>query len=1767
MASIDESSQLVPALSRGKEALSRLQEELGVEGIALLLSQHRLVPNTGDGNCFLHALLHAVGGMGLDTQVAPRGVISAWRTALCDVAMRTVTCGRFGTLAEYDTLPRAAQDALQQSEEQLAPAELQLMERRSLYFDVDSLSATAGRPATRRSAKLSIFGRAAAAIGAYQGNQRPLPCSWWALVTELLPCEIILCSPQHDGAPAPYDAGMGEGATWSSGARERNTRLFVMYYADGYPDRPLTAAVKGNHFALLLPEGEAAPPLPGFATMQAVAERTGALLALRQPQQSGAALHGAGGQLGGGEELKAESQQSADELHRGSRQSGTEEQGDADEQSSAEGQSGAQGQSGAGEQGGARERSSGSGGAGTLDCSLCGERVRLAPVQPGHSVNAHVKRSHLPVDRQGMESMVLDMQSQVQAQGASAPPALARWAKAVRVCEGCCLTHTAQVRVCVSCRSGSGVRAMSRTTAARGRGSAGGRGTGTVRSRAGGRGAAGRAVVPPASEGSAAGSAGGAGGASGAGGARGAPNPYSREARSSAAGALAPPPVPAALQWTQNTDSVAQLLDSVTEGELVAVSFHTTCWELTSARQRKQWSALMGHVTGLVAAALDDRREAARAAANGAGIAVAARALLAAQRAWKLLHLLPVLAFGQQQEGKAVGQAERLMLLINGSFGTMLQSVLSRYVPSHQQQQRERQQQRAQRGAAAPVSDAGMGWSEGDRRMHAAALRLAPQRGGVGQAAKLLEGREHHAPADERTQATLRSKHPAAGTRAGVTDTAAGLVQQAALAARARAAECAAAGGAAHAPLLIEAVHVLDGLSRASAGKSAGGDGCRYEHLWAALGEFRSASAAAAADADFSDTRSPPEFVTHLAKIFTALLTEPELLPAESWRLLRAANLSGIGEKRRPIACATVLRRLMSSIVARRASAQIGPVLMSYSQLGVGVSSGVEHVATSARVWQENHGMVLQVDCTNAFNGVDRAAMVDGLERFYPQLLPLFSAVYCGSMMPEMRSELRQADGAAEDAVYITLSELGCQQGDPLGPLLFSVALTHALHPELEEAAEAEGQEGTAQRSSSSAVPRHKAYLDDLNLLLAPVFDEAAACSAKAVRGTLAAIGLEWNMTKSLASAQRGRCFSARERELLAELAIPWVDASTPEPQQGFITVGVPVGTASFVVSTIQAKLMDAGLWRMGWQLAGLAQLSTQAALLVFRGSFIRRFGYVARNVDPAVCAPVLGAYDTLCAWVLERILHLAGTCGAEEMQQLLAASLMGGAAAAAGADEHLVLTTLGPVGLETLPLQMARLSSRDGGLGLPTLSRTGVAAYIAQLHVTLQDAVLQSCEGAPGPPAGFSAFPIVRAYREACSSVLQQIGDADRATLCKPGHYTVWHWAADSDAAGDDEAAFVAVLAEPVQDAEEREGDEEGTTAPTNQFSAAGSPSDSAAQRRTTWLKALQKRLTGFITAPSLTQLSHDLLQPAHGRTGRAFRAQLRSQSGKDAMAWLGYAGLVAGMSSQDTNTMVLVSLGLEPWGLSGVGCPYCKAPESTPTTAHAMVCTRQHLVGHNALHTCMKRCLQFDVLRRNGITSVNEDSSMFTDPPAQRLEVNDRRGRLQADTAIQVGGLSLCGDDSRARKGFMLDTSVAGVTSERYIYGAAREPGVNSAEQDGYAAAFREAEKHRHHSGRFNARTWEFVPMVQETSGRFGRELSGFLEAMAMHCAQRAGGSKGRIRLKKAAVLRHARTTMSTALAMKTAERVTAFMRGADVLGRTVSPISSLLNLSRDL
>jgi hypothetical protein len=103
-------------------------------------------------------------------------------------------------------------------------------------------------------------------------------------------------------------------------------------------------------------------------------------------------------------------------------------------------------------------------------------------------------------------------------------------------------------------------------------------------------------------------------------------------------------------------------------------------------------------------------------------------------------------------------------------------------------------------------------------------------------------------------------------------------------------------------------------------------------------------------------------------------------------------------------------------------------------QLGVAVKGGVETIVHSAQITfarcqqLPKHGM-LQVDFRNAFNSITRSKVIDEIRRVLPGL-SAFTTGQCYSN----HSHLLWGD-------RLLSSEDGVQQGDPLGPLLFAIAL------------------------------------------------------------------------------------------------------------------------------------------------------------------------------------------------------------------------------------------------------------------------------------------------------------------------------------------------------------------------------------------------------------------------------------------------------------------------------------------------------------------------------------------------------------------------------------------------------------------------------------------------------------------------------------------------------------------------------------------------------
>src|SRR5882757_4105176 len=136
----------------------------------------------------------------------------------------------------------------------------------------------------------------------------------------------------------------------------------------------------------------------------------------------------------------------------------------------------------------------------------------------------------------------------------------------------------------------------------------------------------------------------------------------------------------------------------------------------------------------------------------------------------------------------------------------------------------------------------------------------------------------------------------------------------------------------------------------------------------------------------------------------------------------------------RPIAVGMTLRRLVAKVANTHAVRQCASFL-SPRQLGVGVRGGCEAAVHAARSYLEGCSPgegVLKVDFKNAFNCVRRGVVLEAVATHLPDLLPFVSSSYA--------SPSRLLFGE-----FVVVSGEGVQQGDPLGPLLFCLAIADIL--------------------------------------------------------------------------------------------------------------------------------------------------------------------------------------------------------------------------------------------------------------------------------------------------------------------------------------------------------------------------------------------------------------------------------------------------------------------------------------------------------------------------------------------------------------------------------------------------------------------------------------------------------------------------------------------------------------------------------------------------
>ena len=265
--------------------------------------------------------------------------------------------------------------------------------------------------------------------------------------------------------------------------------------------------------------------------------------------------------------------------------------------------------------------------------------------------------------------------------------------------------------------------------------------------------------------------------------------------------------------------------------------------------------------------------------------------------------------------------------------------------------------------------------------------------------------------------------------------------------------------------------------------------------------------------------------LTGLVNLLCSGHAPPEVVPHLCGATLIACKKRGGGL--RPIAVGEVLRRLVSkslSTVLRQEAVQV----LSPHQLGVGVKSGCEAIVHSAsRILEDpnydpNDCWTLLIDFSNAFNTIDRSSMFQEIRARIPSLSSWLECCYGG------RPHLHLEDK------YIS-SCSGVQQGDPLGPLGFAVALQPIVD------------------MINSKVPNLKInawYLDDGTLVGSPS-DLSLALSIIEQEGPPR--GLRLNRAKSL-------LFSPSPTSPISNLLPPEI----PLADEGFSLLGCPMGPPSF---------------------------------------------------------------------------------------------------------------------------------------------------------------------------------------------------------------------------------------------------------------------------------------------------------------------------------------------------------------------------------------------------------------------------------------------------------------------------------------------------------------------------------------------------------------------------------------------------------------------------
>ncbi|XP_049875922.1 uncharacterized protein LOC126373729 [Pectinophora gossypiella] len=220
------------------------------------------------------------------------------------------------------------------------------------------------------------------------------------------------------------------------------------------------------------------------------------------------------------------------------------------------------------------------------------------------------------------------------------------------------------------------------------------------------------------------------------------------------------------------------------------------------------------------------------------------------------------------------------------------------------------------------------------------------------------------------------------------------------------------------------------------------------------------------------------ESLTRLCNFLLKGTLHPEVCP-----YLYGGSLCALTKKDggvRPIAVGSTFRRLVAKVGCHAVRDGISDYLQPH-QVGFGTKLGCEAAIHATRVFAAREGddnVIIKVDLKNAFNSVERDVILKEAKEHIPGLYPFLHQVYA------VPSNLYYG-------VSLISSQVGAQQGDPLGPLLFSLA----IHPVV----------------SDLKSPLNVWYLDDGTIGGSP---ETVARDMRSLFSALRVMGLEVNTAK-----------------------------------------------------------------------------------------------------------------------------------------------------------------------------------------------------------------------------------------------------------------------------------------------------------------------------------------------------------------------------------------------------------------------------------------------------------------------------------------------------------------------------------------------------------------------------------------------------------------------------------------------------------------------------